>query len=232
MLNFIDLQTNNFIVPSDDSSGLPKFRNMDIPKSDQISGIELRISNIIIKDNKQAHIWPFIRYSDLYLIVIAVDDITKEPANLTIKGFDDIDDGDSLPIDRTVYYWKKNSKSKKAPSQVHLFCSIVKSNKPTRNLGNALEKLKSTKDYKSAVSGLVTSFSSTPTQVVESLLTVGSAVGKLLKNVDDSPLITIAQSFTDINGNFDALGRHTSNFENKYAQFKLNLVIRDKKRDQ
>lgn len=231
MLNFDDLQFNNLIVPSNDSSSLAKFKKMDIPKSDQISGIEMRISNIIIKDNKQEHIWPFIRYSNLYLIIVVVDDLTKEPVNLTIKGFDDVDDGDSLPVDRTIYYWKKDKNNKKAPAQVHVFCSIVKCHKATRELGGVLKSLKGKKDYKSAVSELANAITSSPVQVVDTLMTVGSVVGKLLKNVDDTPLLSIAQSFTDINGNFDALGKHSNRFENKFAQFNIKLIIRDKKRE-
>jgi len=42
----------------------------DIPTSGELTGIELRIQNLLVVDNGTAWIPPFIRYSDLYVITL------------------------------------------------------------------------------------------------------------------------------------------------------------------
>jgi hypothetical protein len=53
----------------------------------------------------------------------------------------------------------------------------------------------------------------------------------ILGNVDDKPLITTVQSFTDINGNFDALGRHPYIDSNRYDDLETTLIVHDAVRE-
>jgi hypothetical protein len=46
--------------------------------------------------------------------------------------------------------------------------------------------------------------------------------------VEDKPLLTWVQSFTDLNGDFDVLGKTAKSAENKFASMKLSITIRDK----
>ncbi len=59
---------------------------------------------------------------------------------------------------------------------------------------------------------------------------VAGIVGGLLGKVEDKPLLTRFQSFTDIAGDFNQLGKTDNPFSNKYAELDYSIFIRDKKR--
>jgi len=102
-INFLNAHRGTLRVPNTDSSSFKRFSLLGIPTSDQITGLELRLSKVYIKDNKQRHIWPFIKYSDLYFIISTVDTLGAEPYTINVRGFADVDDREQLPVDRTVY---------------------------------------------------------------------------------------------------------------------------------
>jgi len=61
--------------------------------------------------------------------------------------------------------------------------------------------------------------------------TLASIVGRFLGKVEDRPLISVLQSYTDINGDFDSLGKVRKEFPNRYATIGLSITIRDKVRE-
>jgi hypothetical protein len=181
----------------------------DIPTSDALTGIELRIQNLSVPDNGTTWIPPFIRYSDLYVITVAVDNLGGDPYRVTLEGFANVDDGDSLSVDRTAYLWEKSKNSPTAPNQVHLSVTVVKSNAGIRKLGAALTKLKASDDYKSVVAAIAkAAASSGGSAIADGVVALTGLVGSLLTDVEDSPLYHRVISFTGINGDFDNLGRH------------------------
>ena len=226
-INFLNAQRGLLRIPNTDSSSAKRFSLMGIPTSDQITGLEVRLSKVFIKDNKQPNVWPFIKYSDLYFIASTVDSLGGEPYTISINGFSDVDDREQLPVDRTVYYWKANNAADKAPGQIHLLVSIIKSNEGIRDLGRALSVLRQTDDFKNIIKTVVAAATSGAALITDALISMAGVLGSILGNVDDSPLITNVLSFTDINGNFDALGRHTYTSNNRYVDLEATLIVRD-----
>ncbi len=205
----------------------------DIPKSDELSGIELRLSRVLIKDNGTLKIPPFPGLAQMYLLIIVISDLDNPIQNLDLKGFHKVDDFEELPVDRTIFYWKQTDASKRNPGQIHAFVSVVKSKEKLREVGDILTKVKGDKDYSDLVSGLKAILSgSTPFgQVADSLFNLASIVGKYLGNVKDKPLLTWVQSFTDINGDLDFLGKAVKEKENENAALGMTLIVRDKARE-
>ncbi|MBF0342878.1 MAG: hypothetical protein HQL06_01480 [Nitrospirae bacterium] len=228
-IKFSDVYVGKTSLPNTDSSTSRRFSALGIPTSDKLTGLEVRLSNIFIIDNKQAHIWPFIRYSDLYFLVLAIDDVSQELSTFTVKGFADVDDNEQLPVDRTIYYWKDDSGSR-APGQIHTLISVIKSNDGIRDLGNTLTQLKGTDDYRNILATIKSTITGGSTIIIDALTPLASLVGSSLGNVDDTPLITAVYSFTDISGNFDDLGRHPAIIKNRYVELGLTLIVRDKNR--
>src|SRR6476620_1813404 len=128
----------------------------DILTSDQISGMEIRLSHVIVKDNKTPKIFPFPGLAKIYFVNLVLSDLAAEPISLDLKGFEKVDDGDGLAVDRTLFYWKKTPDSKKAPSQIHVLCSILKSKEDLREVGSVLDKIKKDNEYKDLASNLAT----------------------------------------------------------------------------
>ena len=206
----------------------------DIPKSDELSGIELRLSRVLIKDNGTPKIFPFPGLAQMYLLIIVISDLENPIQNLDLKGFAKVDDFEELPVDRTIFYWKKSEPTSKNRGQIHAFVSVIKSKESVREVGEILTQAKEDKNYSDLVSNLKTLLtSSTPFgQVADSLFSLASIVGKYLGKVKDKPLLTWVQSFTDINGDLDFLGKAVKEKENDNAAFALTLIVRDKDREQ
>jgi len=220
-------------LPSTDH-GLAEARTIwpGIPTSKQLTGIELRLSRVFILDNKQAYVPWIIRYSDLYLLLTAIDDISPQPQTVSIKGIPDVDDNEELPVERTAYYWKATKPDDKAPGQIHLVVSVVKSNSGIRDTGSALEDLKKSTEYGNIVQSLVSAVATGGgSAVADTLLTATGLLGSLLGKVDDTPLITTVMSFTDLDGVFDQLGRHVLTRKNRYAEIETTLIVRDSNRE-
>ena len=202
----------------------------DIPTSDSLTGIELRIQQIFIRDNGTTWVWPFIRYSDLYVVLATVDDLGGDPFKVALEGFADVDDGETLPLERTAYYWTQSKDRSTAPSQVHWVLSVIKSSKRIRKMGAALSKLKGTDDYKQVVATVLKAVASGASAVADGLLALTGVIGGLLADVEDTPLITQVLSFTSINGDFDALGKHVHTKGNRFINLEVALTTRDAKR--
>lgn len=204
----------------------------DILGSDKISGLEIRLSHVIIKDNKTAKIFPFPGLAKIYFLTLVVSDVENQMINLDLKGFEKVDDGDALSIDKSIFYWKQ-TKKEKAPSQVHVMTSIIKSKQSLRDVAKIMENIKNDSDYKDLSEKLLTIIKDANqfSNITNLISTVSSIVSKYLGKVEDKPFLTWYQSFTDIDGDWDKLGKTFKHAENKYAAMDLSITIRDKERE-
>jgi hypothetical protein len=208
-------------------------KELGIPTSDQITGIEIRLSRVYIKNNKTPKIGPFPGYAKVYFICLIASDVANQTPKLEIKAFPKIDDNEELPIDKTVYFWKQTKKNTTPPSQIHVFSSIVKSKKSLRDVGKIMTEVKKDKEYKSVLKTIAGAVSGATAAgaLVDQVTNLASIVGRFLGKVEDRPLISILQSYTDINGDFDSLGKVRKEFPNRYATIGLSITIRDKVRE-
>lgn len=233
-INFSKIRYNAVPLPKG-SHSLPLARGRTkgvIPASDSLTGIELRLSRVHIIDNKQPDVWPFLHFSDLYLILASMDNLGGEPHLITVKGFEDVDDGEDLPVERTAYYWKAEVDNPKPPGQVHLLVSVVRSKQGIRDLGDALARLRGKDDFKAVVAKVVAAAGTGGgSAIVDASLALAGAVGTVLGKVDDTPLMTQVLSYTDINGDFDQLGRHIFSSKNRYVELETKLIVRDATRE-
>jgi hypothetical protein len=206
----------------------------DVPNSNEISGIEVRLSRVVIHDNKTARVWPFPGLAQMYFMCIVLSDAAKKPVTIDLKGFQKVNDGDALHIDRTLFYWKKNKADRReeVPSQVHLFICMLKSKEALRDTGRMLKAISSDKSFKSASSEAkkLLKKSGDAAAITGMLFNLAGAAGRWLGEVDDKPLFAWAQSFTDINGDFDVLGKTDKQASNKYVSMALSVIIRDASR--
>lgn len=204
----------------------------DIPTTGEISGIELRLSRAHILDNRTPNIGPFPGYAKVYFLTLVVSDVKNQAVFVDVKGFPKVDDKEDLPIDNTLYYWKKTGNAT-PPSQVHVFSSIIKSKQALRDTGKLLQELKDDNGYKSALTTVVEAVTSaTPVApIVDQITNLANIIGGFLGKVEDKPLISVLQSYTDLNGDFDVLGKVSKEYRSKYAVLGLSLTVRDKERE-
>lgn len=206
----------------------------DVPNSREISGIEVRLSRVVINDNKTARVWPFPGLARMYFICIVLSDDAKKPVTIDLKGFEKVNDGDALHIDRTLFYWKKNDSARRAetPSQIHLFLCMLKSKEALRDTGRMLKTITSDKSFRSAAAEAkkLMKKSGDAASLTGMLFNLAGAAGRWLGEVEDKPLFAWAQSFSDINGDFDVLGKTDKQASNKYVSMALSVIIRDASR--
>jgi len=230
-MNLMDTQRAIVSLPKGDSSHSLRFASLGIPSSKKLTGMEVRLSQVFIRDNKTPHVWPFIRYSNLYVVTSSVDNISSEPYSLNLKGFADVDDGEQLPVDRTLYYWKADEAKSKTPGAIHVLASIIKSNEDIRDVGGALASLRKTDDFKTVIKAIIAAATGGGAGIYEAFLPLIGVIGEVLGKIDDTPLFTTVLSYTDINGDFDQLGRHSNAQRNRYVDIVTTLIVRDATRD-
>jgi hypothetical protein len=230
-MNLADTQRAIVRLPKGDSSRSPRFASLGIPTSKKLTGLEVRLSQVLIRDNKTSHVWPFIRYSNLYVITSSIDNLGTEPYLLNIKGFADVDDGEQLPLDRSLYYWKEDETKSKPPGAIHILASIIKSNEGIRDVGAALASLRKSDDFKTVIKAVIAAATGSGAAIYEALLPLIGVIGEVLGKIDDTPLFTTVLSYTDINGDFDQLGRHPYRQGNRYVDMVTTLIVRDATRD-
>jgi hypothetical protein len=230
-MNLADTQRAIVSLPKGDSSRSLRFASLGIPTSKKLTGLEVRLSQVFIRDNKTPHVWPFIRYSNLYVITSSVDNLGTEPYLLNIKGFADVDDGEQLPVERTVYYWKEDETKKKPPGAIHILASILKSHEGIRDTGKALASLRKKDDFKAVIKAVIAAATGDGAGIYDAFLPMVGVIGEILGKIDDTPLFTTVLSYTDINGDFDQLGRHPYPQRNKFVDMVTTLIVRDATRD-
>ncbi|MBW4953805.1 hypothetical protein, partial [Klebsiella pneumoniae] len=109
---------------------------------------------------------------------------------IDLQGFPRIDDKENLPINKTVYLWQAEKKEDKAPNQIHVFCSVMKSKQSLRDVGEILSKVKEDAEYKDLIGNLAKlAKDAAKFNVATDVLTsVASVVGRHLGKVEDKPL--------------------------------------------
>ena len=204
----------------------------DIKTSDEISGIEVRLSKAVVIDNKTKPFGPFPGLAKVYFMNIVVSDISSSQIDLTLNGFEKVDDNQVLAIDRTLFYWKKTTATPTSASQIHIMSSLIKSKQNLRDTGEILSKIKADTNFKglSTELGTLLKSAASVTNISNIVFEVAGIVGGFLGKVEDKPLLTRFQSFTDIAGDFNQLGKTISPFSNKYAELDFAIFIRDKER--
>lgn len=214
-------------------SGIRGLEAAGIPTSKDITGVEIRLSKVLIKDNGTPAVWPFPGLARMYLMTIVISDVSNGAISLELKGFHKVGDNEELPVDRTLFHWVKKTDTDKSPGQIHVFASVIKSKEALRNVGEILAQVKGDSDYTSLVAGIGTLVSSgTPVGAIADLaFTVASIVGKYLSAVNDKPWFTWVQSFTDLNGDMDNLGATMRGRENNRVAMALSIIIRDQSRE-
>lgn len=206
----------------------------DVQTSDEISGIEIRLSKAFIIDNKTRQFGPFPGLANIYFMNIVVSDLSESQIDLNLNGFEKVDDRQTLAVDRTLFYWKKTDENSKPPSQIHIMSSLIKSRKGLRDTAAVIARAKDDNNFKNLTSSLagVLKTASSFTNISNIIFQVAGIVGGLLENVEDKPLLTRFQSFTDVAGNFNQLGKTDNPFSNRYAELDYAIYIRDKARQQ
>lgn len=204
-----------------------------IPTSGNITGIEVRLSRAHIIDNKTPKVLIFPGYAKIYLLAIVVSDVGNAAPALNLKSFAKVGDRENLPVDASLFYWKEGGDNVKPPSQIHTLVSIIKSKGDLRNVSEVLANAQANDDFKKVSQSLgnLVKAAAQLNAVTSLLLDVSNVLGRFLGDVDDKPLLTWVQSFTDINGDFDALGKTTTSRKNKWAAADLSIIIRDKERE-
>lgn len=233
VFNTADIFTDQYKVSKDQRLGGENTRG-DIPNSDQISGIELRLSRVLIKENGNRQVWPFPRLAKLYLVVIVVSDDPDNPVqNLSLRDFPKVGNDEELPIDRCIFYWKKTDSQPSNPGQIHALVSVIKSREGLRNSGEVLKRIKSDDQYQRVIGDLteLANLTNPATVAIDALLGIATIVGSFLGKIEDRPLITWVQSFTDINGDLDMLGKKPFSRSNDRVDLRVDLVVRDKDRE-
>ncbi|KAA2242578.1 hypothetical protein F0L74_08565 [Chitinophaga agrisoli] len=232
MIDFLqNLQTeeHNFQETFENAHHDEEILTRDIPTSQDICGMEIRLSDVMIIDNKTPKVFPFPGLAKVYFMNLVVSDLSADPVSIDLKGFEKIDDGEKLNVDKSLFYWKETEADKRAPSQIHVFCSIIKSKQSLRDVAEVMGNVKNDESYKQVVDTLagIVKTATSLTSVSSLIFQVAGIVGNYLGKVDDKPLLTWVQSFTDISGDFDVLGTTDKAAENKFASMKLSITIRD-----
>jgi hypothetical protein len=194
--------------------------------SQTLTGLEVRLSRVFIKDNHTPRVGPFPGKADLYLLVIVVDNRSASVRTITLDNFPGINDQEALLVDRAVYSWEPAGATDAAPTQLHVLVSVLKSKQRLRDTGALLAQAQASAPYQ----GLLTRMGgalATAGQAPSLLLQMGSVVGSLLTNVEDKTLFTQVVSFTGLNGDFDTLGKTPHPEENQYVASTLTLIVRD-----
>lgn len=222
-----------------DLAGEPKSRLMSevegpaVPHSGKLTGLEFRITNVFVRDNATKWIWPFIRYSDLYVLAFVQTNLDAQPLGVTLDGFEDIDDNQALAFEYAPYT-KVFKDGDRFPDALHCFFSIVKSKKDIRDFGAALTKVLASDQYKAATTALTTVISAAASAgsagiasvVIPAMGAVANVLGTVLQDVTDKVLSRHIASFTAVNGDFDEIGRHDLTWKDQYCNIDYRLTVR------
>ncbi|RQO30141.1 hypothetical protein DBR32_11180 [Taibaiella sp. KBW10] len=198
-----------------------------IARSKQLSGIELRIRSVYVKDNRTLRFWPFPGLANLYLLLFVVSDMPNQSIKpVQIITFPGVGDQESLPTAETIFYYVDDS-GKETPGQLHLVASVIKSKKGLRNAGAIMESLQQDEAYNSLLQQLtgMARNALTAGAVIESIKNLSNVVGRYLGKVEDRPLATIMKSFTALSGDWDLAGTRTISIPTRNVDFHFDLTV-------
>jgi hypothetical protein len=205
-----------------------------IPSSADVAGIELRMLPPLIHNNHTPRIWPFPGLAKLYCLTLVVSDAANQlRGNIGLDAFARVDDGDELPINKTIFYWEdEDDDAAKAPAQIHTLCSVIKSKESLRDVAEVLQSAKSDGEYQELLGrlGQLAGDGSSVMAVSDLTLQIAGVVGRYLGHVDDRPLATVVQSFTCLHGDWDRLGITPIHIPAGAVDFNYELVVRDRSR--
>jgi hypothetical protein len=203
-----------------------------IPSSEDVAGIELRMLPPYIRDNHTLQLRPFFPgRAKLYCLTLVVSDAANQLYGLMdLNAFPRVGRNEYLPINKTIFYWEAGNGAK-APNQVHVMCSVIKSKESLREAGQVLEQAKEDGEYQHLVSQLSALDGDVSLAAVSQLtLQIAGVVGRYLGRVEDHPLGTVVQSFTRLHGDWDRLGITPIATGTQDVDFAFDLVIRDRER--
>lgn len=196
--------------------------------SKQLSGIELRIRSVFVKNNRTLKLWPFPGLANLYLLLFVVSDAPNQSLwPVKVITFPGVDDNDSLPTNETVFYYAQQE-GIEMPGQLHIAATVVKSKKGMRNAGAILEQLQKDEHYDNILQRVtaMTRNATTTGAIIESIKDLSHLVGQYLGKVEDRPLATVMKSFTALAGDWDEEGTHTVSMQTRNVDFDFDLIIR------
>lgn len=207
----------------------------DIPTSADVSGIELRLSNVTILNNDTNRLLfkKKDKPADIYLLVVSINDVANVVQTIDLKGFPEVLDHTVLGVNKAIHFWQKTPSTPDAPSQIHTFISVIKSRQSLRDAGALLANAKNDQDFANIVSTIKKiAQNATPVgQITELVTALAGVIGKFLGNVEDKPLFTWFQSFTNLAGDFDEEGIVPVTQKNEFISVTINKIIRDKAKD-
>jgi hypothetical protein len=235
-VNFLDPETTELSHANMKTAGplssLTKSEISSLIKtSNDVSGIELRMLPPLIKDNHTPSVWPFPGFSNLYCLTMVVSDIPNQSVgNIDLKGFPRIGDQEHLPINKTIFYWQSKDKKDDGPNQIHTMCSVLKSKKDLRDVGNVLATVKEDSEYKGLMAAMAEAARDAAkfNLVTDIIVQVAGIIGKHLGKVEDKPLGTIINSYTTLHGDFDKIGIAPLLYSTKDVDFQFQMIVRNK----
>lgn len=206
----------------------PEHLQRRITRSKQLSGIELRIRSVFIKNNRTIKFWPFPGLANLYLVFFIVSDTPNQSLwPVKVITFPGVDDNDSLPTNETIFYYA-DEHGIDMPSQLHLVATVVKSKKGMRNAGAIMEQLQKDVHYDNLLQKVtaMTRNATTTGAIIESIKDLSHLVGQYLGKVEDRPLATAMKSFTALAGDWDEAGTRTVTIPTRNVDFAFDLIVK------
>jgi hypothetical protein len=205
-------------------------RTRGFTSPDKLTGVEIRLLPPYIIDNKTKGFGIFKGYAKLYCLTIVVSDANNQlTGGIDLLGFPRIGDEEYLPINKSIFYWQQQENETKAPSQIHIMVTVMKSKKGLRDIGAIMSKMKSDADYKGILKQIADIGKSTSAVgVAIGLVTdVASIVGKYLTEVEDKPLGTIINSYTALSGDFAKQSVNHRTYKTRNVNFDINIIVRN-----
>lgn len=197
----------------------------------EISGIELRMLPPFIRNNHTPKIWPFPGRARLYCLTMVVSDVANQlNGYIDLNSFGRIGSGELLPVNKTLYYWERDSAEATAPNQLHVVCSVIKGKGALRDVGAVLGSAREDQEYRRLVDrlGAMVADTASVATVVNLALQITGVVGRYLGHVSDQSLGTMVRSFTRLHGDWDKPGIVPLTVPTRDVDFSLELVVRNK----
>ena len=168
------------------------FKTLSLDPS--ITDIEMRIKQVRILNNQE-----FIGTGDIYIVVVAVDDLSKKPITMQVKTFEGVRNNDELTLGPAGLAVYRNPKGQ-IPRFLDYRLIVMESDQEKRDFGKLLADVEADTQFKSVRDGLIAM--ATATQPAAALViaaadTIVNVISRVLKADRDDQVIYIAGSFND-----------------------------------